>query len=483
MNNTDKDVYFGITPLLNKDRIYSYWDIVLATGAWAIATWCYVQGGTIASVLGFKEGITGTLFGMTLAGIVIYLCVIIPTRYGIDIWIYLRALMGHLGLSIFALIYIAGQFGYYSINAEIYANSVMKISDAAGLHLSASWSPWIAITCVLIGTVIALKGPFAVRTSTRIMVPSLLIVGVIILVSVFSQYSFSDLASIKPPNEGAYGNTHTTYMLVMEWNIAYILAWFGALGVLARLVKSERSSYWGHMTGFSFIMAAFICIGIITTLAMYATTGQVTDDPTEWLIELGGPGFGIISLIFIVIANITTQAVGLYSFAVSSKVILPKMKFTSVTLFWAAWVMILIFWGGIWEYYETFLAVIGATAGATVSLLITDFYIVRKRRFSMRDLYKIKGADAYTYTKGFNIAAWLAFACGIIAYFLVYDPINAAPRSAIFLYTTATGFTMIVSAVVYYGLSKIPSVGKYIKRDLIQLEKIEQTNDKKEGIE
>lgn len=97
VGKADNDVYFGITPLLNKDRIYSYWDIVLATGAWAIATWCYVQGGTIAQILGFKEAITGTLFGMTLAGIFIYLCVIIPTRHGIDIWIYLRALLGQIG--------------------------------------------------------------------------------------------------------------------------------------------------------------------------------------------------------------------------------------------------------------------------------------------------------------------------------------------------------------------------------------------------
>lgn len=465
MSNVDKDVYFGITPLLNKERIYSYWDIVLATGAWAIATWCYVQGGTIASILGFKYAITGTLFGMTLAGILIYLCVIIPTRHGIDVWIYLRALLGHAGLSIFAIFYIAGQFGYYAINAEIYANSVMRLSEAGGLSLSSSWNSWIAITCVILGTMIALKGPFAVRTSTRIMVPSLLIVGLIILISVFSQYSISDLAAITPPDEGAYGDTHTSYMLVMEWNIAYILAWFGALGVLARLVKTERSSYWGHMTGFSLIMAAFICIGILTTLAMYATTGKVTDDPTEWLIELGGPGFGVISLIFIIIANITTQAVGLYSFAVSSKVIMPKLKFKTVTYIWAGWVILLIFWGGIWEYYETFLALVGATAGSIVALLITDFYIVRKQRFSMRGLYKIKGATTYSYTYGFNIAAWVSFAAGIAAYFIVYDPINGVPRSDVFLYTTATGLTMIVSSLSYIILSRIPAVENYILKD------------------
>ncbi len=478
MNKVDKDVYYGIAPLLNKERIYSYWDIVLATGAWAIATWCYVQGGTVASILGFKEAMTGTFFGMTLAGIVIYLCVIVPTRYGIDIWIYLRALLGHLGLSIFALIYIGGQFGYYSINAEIYANSVYRLSESAGITIPVSWKALIAITCVILGTLIALKGPFAVRTSTRIMVPSLLIIGVIILISVLTQFSFSDLTTITPPSEGAYGDRHTSYMLVMEWNIAYILAWFGALGVLSRLVKTERTSYWGHMTGFSVIMAAFICIGIVTTLAMYATTGIVTDDPTEWLIELGGPWFGILSLIFIIIANVTTQAVGLYSFAVSSKVIFPKLKFKSVTIFWAIWVSLLIFWGGIWEYYEVFLAVIGATAGAVVALFIADFYLVRKQRFSMRSLYRIKGANAYTYTKGFNIPAWISFFIGIAVYFLVYDPLNGTPRSQIFLYTTATGLTMLVSAVAYILFSQITPIKRYVLADRNEIQKNNEEEDK-----
>ncbi|HLR70675.1 MAG TPA: cytosine permease [Pseudogracilibacillus sp.] len=466
MNNVDKDVYYGITPLLKHERIYSYWDIVLATGAWAIATWCYVQGGQIASMLGLKEVLTSTMFGMTLAGLVIYLCVIIATRYGIDIWVYQRAVLGHLGLSIFALLYIGGQFGYYAINAEVYVNSIVKVFAAGGISVPDALFPWIAITSVLLGTWIALKGPIAVRTSTRIMVPCLLAVGLIILISVLTKYSLSELAAIKPIYADAYGGSWINYMLVMEWNISYILAWFGALGVLARLVKTERASYWGHMTGFSVIMAVFICIGALTALAMLAATGVESVDPTEWLIELGGPVFGVLSLLFIIIANITTQAVGLYSFAVSTKVIKPELKFTSVTLFWAGWTILLVFWGGIWEYYEIFLAVVGSTAGSVVALILADFYIVRKRKLSMKALYKIKGSKAYQYTGGFNIVALIAFAAGISSYLFVYDPINAVPRNNLFLYTTATGIAMLTSAGVYVLLSLIPPVQKYLRKDL-----------------
>lgn len=463
MKNTDGDVYFGIKPLLKSERIYGFWDIVLATGAWAIATWCYVQGGVIASLLGLQEALLVTMCGMVLAGSFIYLIVAIATRYGIDVWIYTRALLGHRGLSLFAFIYIAAQFGYYSINADIYANSVTKIISAAGLDLNESWTPWVALTCVLFGTWIALKGPIAVRTSTRIMVPALMAVGVFITFSVFSKYSFSDLMAITPPQKDAYGDTDISYMLVMEWNLAYVLAWFGALGVLARLVKTERASYWGHMVGFSFIMAAFICIGVLTALALFAATGEMSDDPTEWLIKLGGPELGVVSLVFIVIANVTTQAVGLYSFAVSSKVIIPGLKFKTVTIAWSAWVSLLIFWGGIWEYYSAFLAIVGATAGAIVALVIADFYIVRKQKISLRALYRVGDNHDFDYSWGFNIPAWISFGLGISAYFIVYDPFLATPKSEVFMYTTATGLTVLVSAGSYILMSMLSPVKKYLK--------------------
>lgn len=462
----NEEVYYGIIPTTRKDKMYNFWDILLATGAWAIATWCYVQGGYGATILGMKEVITNTFFGMTLAGLILCLAVIIPTRYGIDLWVYQKAVFGYRGMTLIAILAIASSFGYEAINAQLYANSITKIVEAAGIRVASGWSPWIASTCILFGMWIALRGPIAVKKATRIMVPSLMAVGVIIIILVFSNYSFAELAAIKPLNLADYPNRWEAYMIVMEWNIAFIFAWYAALGVLPRLVKTERESYWGHVGGFAMIMAIFICIGAITALAMVAATGVESVDPTEWLITLGGPALGLLSLIFIGIANITTQAVALYSFTVSTKVLKPDWSYRNVAIFWSVWCLILVFWGGIWNYYSTFLSVVGAICGPGVALLLVDFYIIRKQRFSMASLYSRKKSSAYNYTGGFNIAVCIAFAAGIICYFLVYDPINAVPRSNVFLFTTATGLAMAVSAGTYWLLSQFEPIRRYIRKDL-----------------
>ncbi|MBP1933359.1 purine-cytosine permease family protein [Ammoniphilus resinae] len=478
VNQVNNDVYYGIIPILHKERIYGFWDILLVTGAWAIATWCYVQGGYIATLVGVKEAITSTLFGMTFSGLILCLAVLIPTRYGIDLWVYQRALFGYLGVVVMAVLAIMASFGYEAVNADLYANSITLLLDSAGIPVGEAWKPWIASTCIIFGGWIALRGPIAVKRATQIMVPSLMLVGVVIIFLVFRSYSFSELAAIKPLYPDAYGGPFENYMMVMEWNIAFIFAWFAALGVLARLVRNERTSYWGHVGGFSVIMAIFICIGALTALAMVAATGKESVDPTEWLIELGGPTLGILSLIFIGVANVTTQAVALYSFTVSTKIIKPDWNYKKVAIFWSVWCIVLLFWGRVFEYYSVFLAVVGATSGPMIALLLTDFYLVRKQRFSLKAIFQIKGNNAYKYTGGFNIPVLIAYGLGLYSYFLVYDPINYVIKSDIFLYTTATGLSMIVSAGVYYILSLFKPINQYLRKDVMDQEvQLEQSSD------
>jgi len=83
----------------------------------------------------------------------------------------------------------------------------------------------------------------------------------------------------------------------------------------------------------------------------------------------------------------------------------------------------------------------------------------------MRDMFDLTSNGKYYYTKGFNLAGAAAFICGAIAYFAVYDPINGVGRNMVFDILTGTGTSCLVAAVVYYCLSKTPSVRKYILKD------------------
>ncbi|SDJ28667.1 purine-cytosine permease family protein [Natribacillus halophilus] len=463
-NQVNNEVFYGTVPVLHNERVYSFKDILFVTGTWSIATWVYVQGGNNASLLGMREALTSTLFGMTIAGFILFLAVIITTRYGIDIWVYQRALFGYVGVIFLSVLAIGISMGMLVTNAAIYGNSLLFLSESAGITLDNSWLPWISSTCILLGGWIAFKGPIVVKYMSRIMVPLFLLVGAIIVYTVFSQFSLSELASVEPAEPNAYGSDLANYMMVMEWNFAFVFAWFVALGVYARLVKNERSSYWGHLGGFSVLMAIFVCIGSLTALAMISVTGRTSIDPTEWLVELGGPVLGSLSLIMIVLANITTHAVTIYSFSVSTKIVNPRWSYTKVLVFWSIFCIALVFWGGILDYYDVLLSLFGAICGPIIALVLVDFYIIRKRKVSLNSLFQINGDKAYKYTGGFNILAIISLVIGILSYLYVYNPITATINNDIFLYTTATGLSMIVSGGVYYLFSLFKPFNLYLRK-------------------
>ena len=59
-----------------------------------------------------------------------------------------------------------------------------------------------------------------------------------------------------------------------------------------------------------------------------------------------------------------------------------------------------------------FLLTYGAVLGPVVGVLIADYFIVRKRRLNLIDLYRSEGE--YGYAGGFNIIALVSLLCGVV---------------------------------------------------------------------
>ncbi|MCG8567190.1 MAG: cytosine permease [Desulfobacterales bacterium] len=455
------EAFFGTIPTLNTpaERIYSFWDMVWLTGGYAIASWCYVQGGWLASMLTFKQLIFSTLFVFILGGLFAYTLTIISCRHGMDVFFFMRAIFGETGMAIMIFLIFVSGWGYSAINAQLYANSFIKILGAAGFELGPAWVPWLGSSCVIIGTGLAIRGPIVVKWATRIMVPSLLAVGAIMMFLLLKNMTWNGLNNLKPIDAAAYA---APYPIAVEWNLAYVLAWISVLGVIPRFAKSERISYWSHVLGFSIIMGGFVILGGMTGLVMAAKTGVVSLDPTEWLISLGGAYLGLMSVFVVAVANVTTTAIDLYSVTVSSKILRPTAEFEWVCLGWSAFILVLLFWGGIWRYYNTFLGVVGIIVGPILGLILTDYFLVRDQKISMKDAYMVQGNRKYRYTGGFNLISLACFALGVGAYIMCYDSINTMPKQKIFYVCTATGWSIMVSSLSYYLISKIPVFNAYM---------------------
>lgn len=461
----DHEALYGTIPLLSKERIYGFWDLFFVAGSFAVATWCYVQGATLATVVNFWQAFAATLGPLMAAGVIVVLVGNISTRYGIDHWIYQRAVFGYVGVLVLAFVAITATWGWYAINAQLFGQSMQKVLNATGANVTDGWVKPMAIGCVFIGWLLAMGGPAGVKWSTRIMAPMLFVVGVIVLVLVIVKghstiFSAGPIGSAPHTSGGIDG-----YSLAVEWNIAFALGWFPTIGALTRLVRSERPAHWALWLGFQFCMVCFILIAVASALIMAPLLkGGLSTDPTDYLLVLGGPWLGTLSLFAIALANITTMTVATYALAVATKILRPSLDYRVVGTFWAIWCGVLTSWGGIWNAYPKFLAITGMVAGPALALILADYFFVRRKRISLRSMYDLKNGS-YRYTYGFNIPAIIAFGVGIAAFLLVYDPFNYVIRSSVFHYTTATGLAAVVAALTYVLEAQIPAVKRYLTVD------------------
>lgn len=464
--NANSEAVFGSVPMLTRERTHGFLAMAALTSVWSLAPWCFTQGGTIISVLGLKAALTNLIGIIVLFSIIYLLTVVIPTRDGIDTWVYQRAVFGNRGYGVLWLVLMLSTWGWEAILSEIYGSSIGSLyTILTGNEMNSTVVLFVGATCVIIGALIACMGPNVITKISYVVIPGIIAVCAVILYYVFSHYSWGELMALKATAPA--GSFHENYMLATEWNLAFVCAWYGSLGVLSRLGKSERSSYWGYMIGFGLVYALIACVGAIGSIAVTDMTGVYSTDPAEWITTIGGLP-AVLCLLCLIASNISVMAVAMYSLSVSTKVIKPEWKYKTIVILWSAWILFLYFSGIIGDYYNVFLAVVGFIGGPSIMIVLVDYFCVRKRNFSMRDMYDQTKQSKYYYTKGFNMAGAAAFVCGTIAYFAVYDPIAGVGRNFLFDIFTGTGASCITAAVVYYGLSKVPKIRAYLLKDKVK---------------
>ena len=153
----EREVLFGILPVLPEERRYGFLDAVLILSSYCIATWSYTQGAYLASLVGFRQLLIGAFAGALFMLLLYQLPVILSVRYGIDIWIWLRAVFGVRGVKVMTLVIIAINFPWYAVCADLFASSMENLARIFGLPLPYGSHLMLALLCVLWAAGLPLK--------------------------------------------------------------------------------------------------------------------------------------------------------------------------------------------------------------------------------------------------------------------------------------------------------------------------------------
>lgn len=455
----------GVVPMMKRDRQYSFLDLFLSTSGFAIATWCYTQGAYVAQFLSFKQMLIN-IFCFNIIWIIIEcIPVLFAVRYGIDLWIWLRSVLGKKGVAIFSTVISLANFGWYAVAANLFSSSMINLAGNFGLSLNPDiWNPVLGTLCVVLGTLIALGGPNVIKWTNRFLVTALLIVGAIIVVLCFTAVPLRELAAVEPITDNG-ASPLVNFMLSAEGNVAFAFSWSTQALVMPRLAKSERSGFWGTSLAYGIVAPFFVAAGGVMALAMFVRTGVYESDPTTMLSTLCGSGFALLSLLLVAFANVGTQGTGSYVNCMIVKSGLPKISYKVLVLIAMVYVSALTIWGGVNDNFGAFISLAAYIQGPIIGMTVVDYLIVKKRRISLKAAYEMKGHDAYQFTNGFNLVGIGCVVISlIVAMLFVYNPMTGAIKSNLFLLVTGSGFTAIFGGLLYYIASKTP-LRKYMLRD------------------
>jgi NCS1 family nucleobase:cation symporter-1 len=216
-------------------------------------------------------------------------------------------------------------------------------------------------------------------------------------------------------------------------------------------------------------MTAFSFIGIAVTAATVVVFGEAIWDPVVLITRLASelPAVLILAMVIIVIAQISTNmAANVVSPSFDFSNLAPKyISFRTGGIITALLGVVSFPWvlfDNVGAYIFTWLVGYGSLLGAIGAVMIVDYWIVRRRRLDLAELYKMDGR--YAYSGGWNWRAIVAVLVGVVPVVPGFLRAATTPNfSGVFenpgfvesLYNYGLFFTFFVAGITYLLLSLI----------------------------
>ena len=466
----DADV--SASPLWNSDlaptpasrRTWSTYNIAaLWIGMSVVITTYTLASGLMAQGMTWAQALTTILLGNVIVLVPMVLNAHAGTKYGISFPVLCRASFGVRGANVAAILRAIVACGWFGIQTWIGGLALNAL-------LAAAWPGWSAVPAATaisflifwaIQVVIILRGTEGIKILESWSAPLLLLGGAALLV--WAIRNGGGLGHVLAESSRLQGSTRADFWALFPAALTANVGYWATLSLnipdFTRYAKSQRSQILGQAFGLPTTMTAFAFIGVAVTSATIIVFGKAVWDPVELVTMIGTPAIIIFGALVVLAAQITTN--------MAANVVSPANDFSNLNPKKISYVT-----GGLitavigiammpWKLYSDaaayiFTGLIGYSGlmGALGGILIADYWVVRRQKLNLRDLFEMNGE--YTYSNGFNWRAVAALAAsvapvvpGFIRAAMTPGGVVANPTVFDHLYTYAWFVTFGLSFVFY----------------------------------
>lgn len=452
----------GDAPLLPSERLWGFWEFTYANSALAIATWAFLIGGSVGLFVGPKEGIAAIIIG-NIVGVMLTALSTTPLsgRYGIEQFVALRSQFGYNGSRVvYVLAVVILTMGWLAVLAMMFGRSIDGLAAlSAGEAANPTGIKMIiaAVGAILVTWFIVAKGPTSIKFFNMVVSPALVILMGVMLYLILQQRSFSELLAM-PALAPPFEDNTLNFIIAIEVNLAAGFSWWPYIGNLARLTKNERTAFWPNVVGIFGAAALGEIVGLLAAVALGDS------DPTIWMTKIAGPVIGVIALLFVAFANMTSMANILYTSIVGLRQVgtasIRAISWgTILFLFCVIPLGLVVFYPQMYDGFFIFLVWTSALNSALAGIGIADYFFLRRQKLDMRSLHGPQENGPYRFLGGFNPIGLFALAVGFGVYVLVFNPQTLASLPA-FKYLTASVPSCLAAGAVHYVLTRLFARGR-----------------------
>jgi nucleobase:cation symporter-1, NCS1 family len=420
-----------------------------------------LASGLMAAGMSWAQALITILLGNTIVLIPILLNSHAGTRYGIPFPVFARASYGTIGSNLPALMRALVACGWFGIQtwiggealhtllASVIPNWNLLLGAGFGGHTITQWVSFLLFWGL--NVFIIYRGMDLLRVVENWAAPFVLVMTAVLLV-----WAVQRANGLGPllRQQGKY-RTFAEFLPVFAPSLTAMIGNWATLSLnmsdFTRFGRSQREQIIGQVVALPTTMSVFAAMGVIITSATVVIYGQAIWDPVQLVGTFRAPVVVAIAMFTAVVATLAVNiAANVVSPANDFANAFPRLiSFKTGGLITGIISILMQPWKLLADpsvYIFTWLLGYSGGLGAIAGVLIVDYWLVRRRRLQLEDLYLVDGA--YRYQNGWN---WKAVAATGIGCALAWGGLVVPGFGRLYDYTWFVG--LLVAGVVYWMLS------------------------------
>lgn len=403
-------------------RTYNY--LALWVGmAHCIPSWTLASG-LVALGMDWKQAV----LTIALANVIVLVPMLLTghagTKYGIPFPVFARASFGVRGANLPAMVRAAVACCWFGIQTWIGGEGIFLLAGKlfghgwlnAGAISGTPWTQWLSFGVFwLVEVAIITRGMETLRRVENWAAP-LVIVGALVLLGFMAAKAGGFGPLLDQPSRLGWGSG---FAKVFFPSLMGMIGFWSTLSLnipdFTRFGGSQRAQLWGQALGLPTTMTLFAILSVLVTSGSQAVYGAPIWDPIALSAKMSNTVGALFALLIVMVATLSVNiAANVVSPAYDLSHLLPRLvSFRTGALITGVVGILIMPWKLIANphvYIFTWLGFVGGLLGTVSGILIADYWIVRRTRLALGELYQPGGR--YWYAGGWNLRAVAAFVIG-----------------------------------------------------------------------